>query len=98
MNNLILTTPEELKSLISEAIKSELTNQQSQPAPEKETVFLTRKEATKLLKISLPTLHEWTKSGKIPSTRIGKSIRYNKQELLDAIASKGIKKYQNTIR
>ena len=51
----------ELKNLISEAVKEELKNLH-QPKPE--TELLTRKEVKELLKISLPTLNEHTKSGK----------------------------------
>ena len=38
--------------------------------------FLTRKEVAHILNVSLPTLHEWTKSGKITGFRIGSRVLY----------------------
>ena len=45
--------------------------------------YLTRDEAAKLLKISLPTLGTWTKSGKIISHQVGGRVLYLKSELLN---------------
>lgn len=38
--------------------------------------LLTRQETARLLKISLPTLDDWTKTGVIKAKRIGTRIRY----------------------
>jgi hypothetical protein len=39
--------------------------------------LLTRQATARLLKISLPTLDDWTKTGVIKAKRIGTRIRYN---------------------
>jgi excisionase family DNA binding protein len=39
--------------------------------------LLTRTEVKTRLKVSYPTLRDWTISGKIPSIQIGTTIRYN---------------------
>lgn len=71
-----------LKLEISEAIKLELNKHHSssslaQPLDE----LLSRTETARLLGISLPTLHAWTKSGIIKAYRIGSRIRYKKAEI-----------------
>jgi excisionase family DNA binding protein len=62
------------------------------PSSPKEQEILTRKETSALLGISLVTLNEYTKSGKIPGYRLGSRIRYKKHEVLNAL--NGIKKYE----
>jgi excisionase family DNA binding protein len=43
--------------------------------------FLSRKEAAKLLGVSLPTLSEWTKTGLVKGYRIASRIRYVRAEI-----------------
>jgi excisionase family DNA binding protein len=47
--------------------------------------YLTRKEVAKMLRITLPTLHEWTKLGWIPSYRIGTRVLYKNNEVESVI-------------
>lgn len=47
--------------------------------------LLSRKEASDLLKISLPTLNAWTKKQKIISYGIEGRVYYKKEELLDSL-------------
>ena len=85
--NIPLNEFEEIqKGWIKEALR------EINPSSHKEEEILTRKETSALLGISLVTLNEYTKSGKIPGYRLGSRIRYKKQEVLDAL--KGIKKYE----
>ena len=39
-------------------------------------LYLTRDEAAKMLRITLPTLNDWTKLGRIPVQRIGRRVFY----------------------
>lgn len=55
----------------------------SNKQPEK---LLTRKEVSKLLRVTLPTLHKYTISGKIPAHRIERQIRYKENEVMAAMA------------
>ena len=84
MENIILQqiTVSELTEIISEAVRDELSQIEK---PEPEPVFITRKEAAQLLGISLPTLHFWTKDGKIPAFRIGNRVRYKKSEVIESL-------------
>jgi excisionase family DNA binding protein len=84
MQNILLSAIplEQLKTLITDAVSTELSKHlnevtQNKPATE----LLSRKEAAKLLGISFPTLNEFTKSGKITGYRIGTRVRYKRLEL-----------------
>lgn len=46
-----------------------------------EIKYLTRKETADILRISLVTLHEWTKKGIIKSLRLGTRVRYKSTEV-----------------
>lgn len=54
---------------------------QSANKPQPETELLTRKQAAKLLGVSLVTIQDWTKTGKITGYRIASRIRYKRHEL-----------------
>ncbi len=47
--------------------------------------YLTRAEAARLLKISLPTLHSYTKLNLIPAKRIGTRVLYSEIDLQNAL-------------
>lgn len=52
---------------------------------EKELKLLTRKDTAKLLRISLPTLHDWTKTGIVKAYRIGNRVLYKLEEVKEAL-------------
>lgn len=52
---------------------------------EKVDELLTREQTAKLLKISLVTLHVWTKKNIVPAYRIGNKVRYKKGEFLASL-------------
>lgn len=76
MNNFILTqiSLEDFESRLEKVIQSAITlaevKKESNPDLE---VFLTRKEAAKLLRISLPTLTRYVKAGIVPAVLLGMS-------------------------
>jgi len=53
--------------------------------PPQRTRYLSRKEASTILKITLPTLHDWAKAGLVKSHKIGSRVLFNEQELEEAI-------------
>ena len=72
-------TIEELQNLIRSTIREEI-----QLALDKkldENKYLTRKESAALLKISLPTLNQYTKIGIINGFRIGTRVLYKLKDL-----------------
>ena len=89
MAELVLTSLplEQLKTEISEAVLKEIsTLLQSVQGPTKNAEFLTRKEAAKLLGISLVTLNTWTKEGKVSGYRIASRVRYKREDLVNALS------------
>lgn len=83
---------DQLKAEISEAVNLAVTPLKSNNPPESEFILLTRKEAAKLLGVSLPTLLEWTKKGKIQGYRIASRIRYKRNEIESALKRIEIKR------
>lgn len=84
----ILLSPlnmEDLKTELSSAIVDQLTPILNPPPPQ-QFELLTRKEAAKLLGISLPTLLDWTKTGKVQGYRIASRVRYKRTELENSLS------------
>jgi len=78
MNRIIVTTPDELRDLVTEIIRNE---HNKQPEPIISDQLLTRKEAAALLGITLPTLWDWTRKGTLPGYRISKRVYYKRPEI-----------------
>ena len=56
------------------------------PKPqENQSGYYSRKEVAKLLKITLPTLHDWTREGLLKSYKIGTRVLYKPSEVKDAL-------------
>lgn len=43
--------------------------------------LLTSKQLSELLQVNLSTVYKWTHMGFIPHVKLGKSIRFNKQDV-----------------
>jgi excisionase family DNA binding protein len=82
-DQLFSTLPlEQLKTELTEAVFNRVAPLiQSVNKPQPETELLTRKQAAKLLGVSLVTIQDWTKTGKITGYRIASRIRYKRHEL-----------------
>jgi len=78
-------SPEDLKGLLKELLRSELDTLKEQIAKSKTEVLYTREETTERLKIDLSTLHRWTKSGKIIPHAIGTRIYYKESSIQQAL-------------
>ncbi len=77
--------PKELKSLIKQAI-TEINEDDSIGSSKKyEEIFFDQRQAAKFLKISLPTIIKWKKNCKIPYYQEGRTVLFNKSELLKAM-------------
>jgi len=72
-------TIEELQNIIRSTIREEI--QLALDKKPDENKYLTKKEAAALLKISIPTLHQYTKLGIIKGSRIGTRVLYNLKDL-----------------
>ncbi len=91
-NNIILQgiTSIELANLISENIKLQiesLVSSSTKEQPKEENDFLTRKETSKFLKVSLVSVHQWVKDGLIKPYKVGNRTYFKKSELITVIES-----------
>ena len=60
-----------------------MINNEDKPSPKRVGHLLKIPEVAKILKISLPTLHEWVNEGKLTAYVIGKNrIRFKRDEIL----------------
>jgi excisionase family DNA binding protein len=71
-----------IDSIVQQRVQEKISQlQQEQQMP----TYLSRKQVAQLLKISLPTLHEWTKLGLIPSYKIGNRVYYKSNEVKNSL-------------
>ncbi|WP_231489852.1 helix-turn-helix domain-containing protein [Pedobacter sp. Leaf170] len=80
LEELIEVFKEQLKNAIAETVNQTPLVLDVKNSEE----LLTRKQACALLDISLPTLSKYVASGKLPYSRIGKKILFDKNALLKA--------------
>lgn len=76
---------DELKSIINESVSNAFAKI---PQPKEEETLLRRKEVAKLLSVSLVTISDWMKTGKLPYHRINTRIFFKKSEVMEAIEIK----------
>ncbi|KAA6306428.1 hypothetical protein EZS27_041915 [termite gut metagenome] len=70
--------------MIGDVVEEKLKNLNSQQSVQ-EPILLTRQETAKLLGVTLPTLHEWTKNGTIQGVCIGTRVRYRMPDIESAL-------------
>lgn len=73
----------DIKKVVEEVLEKKL--QSFIPQEKEKLTLLSRKDTAKLLCISLPTLHDWTKNGTIKAHRIGNRILYKLDEVNEAL-------------
>ncbi len=84
-NELNFTIPvNELAAAIAEKLTPLFNGIKPQETPQTEK-YLTRKETAALLNVSLPTLNEYTKGGKIKGYRFGVRVLYKQSEIEAAL-------------
>lgn len=77
--------PKELKSLIKQALIEINEESNQRGSNNDEEVFFDQRQAAKFLKISLPTIIKWKKTGKIPYYQEGRTVLFKKSELLNVM-------------
>jgi len=85
--------PEFIK-LIGEVVEKKLCQLPKTEKPKSKTVYFSRVEVAEMLKISLPTLNEWSKLGILQSYRIGNRILYKSQEVEESLSTVKNLKYR----
>jgi len=81
--NLILTSisKEDLSLMIRDAIRIEISEHLNNQPKKVEVTYLTRKETAFRLRVSLPTLHLWSKEGTVKAYTIGGRVLYKTEEI-----------------
>jgi hypothetical protein len=90
MNDLLLSPVpmSQLIEIIENAVKLAVANyDNNKPQQPDKDELLTQKQASKLLNVSIVTLIEWKKSGRIPYHKINSRVYYRKNEVLESMAS-----------
>jgi hypothetical protein len=85
--------PDELKALISESVKigiKEHLETDTKKEQSKTDEFLTRKETAIFFRVSLPTIHQWTKDKLLKVYKVGNRSFYKKSDLVHALTSSNI--------
>ncbi len=72
---------EQFYTEITKIVQLALAQQQSTEQPVLSNQYLTRKEVCAMLRISLPTLHQWTKDSLIKSYRLGNKVYYKSLDI-----------------
>lgn len=54
--------------------------------------LITRKAVLKILNVSAPTLHDWTRRGLVPSYRMGSRVYYRQSEIQTAMTRRNFGK------
>lgn len=84
---------EELEDTIRKVITDSLRENQFSNSSVYDADYLTRIETAKLLRVTLPTLSDWTKRGILNSYRMGSRIRYKRSEVNASFDSGQLQKY-----
>lgn len=84
----IQMTPKELKEMIHETVKEALSEFKDEFRREQRKELLTRKKVAELLRISLPTLHQWTKDGKLKAYRKSGRVNYKEEEIIQSMENR----------
>jgi hypothetical protein len=85
--------PDELKSFISESVKigiKEFLETDTKKEQPKTDEFLTRKETATFFRVSLPTIHQWTKVKLLKVYKVGNRSFYKKSDLVHVLTSSNV--------
>ncbi|MBP0903557.1 helix-turn-helix domain-containing protein [Mariniflexile gromovii] len=84
MQQIQVTFPESLTDEIK-ALKNELKEIKDNFKPKEQSIYLSRKEVSTMLKIDVSSCHNWTKKGILQAYQIGGRVYYKREEVEAAI-------------
>ena len=89
MNSIILQgiNTEDLKKIFREVLDEKIKQESEPKESGKKLTYLSRFEVAEILKISLPTLNNWSKEGILKSYRIKNRVLYKPEEIEQAVQS-----------
>lgn len=81
----ISVTPEELQEKIIQGVQVHIEDLKNHFTPKDPEVYLTRKEVSNLLTVSLVTLNKWNKTGRLKAYGIGKRVLYKQSDINNSL-------------
>lgn len=75
----------ELLSQFREMVREEISHAPKPSTSAADLKYLSRQEVADLFKITLPTLKQWTREGKVKAHRIGRRVLYTPQDVQAAL-------------
>ena len=97
MENFVVVPINDLKILLGEAVETKLREflgDNSKQANTDNEGYATRIEVAKMLRISLPTLTQYTKDGILKGYRIGRRVLYKQNEVDSVLTEITTSKYK----
>ncbi len=79
------TSKEDLINNIIKGVENKLKEFERNFQPKEPTLWLTKKEVSNILSISIVTVDDWSKKGILNSYRIGNRIRFKRKEVEQAL-------------
>lgn len=83
----IQVTPDELKRLVREAVREELTTKR--PANDPDVVYMTPKQVAEILNCSTRSVQRLATAKELPSRRVGRDLRFRRVDVEAYLAQKG---------
>jgi len=95
-NQILLSIPlDEFEVIQKDWIREVLSENKSNTPPPDEA-YHTRRETAKILQVTLVTLHDWVKRGKIRAYKINTRVRFKKSDI-DAALQEVVKYKRRTL-
>lgn len=88
VNDLLL----QIEQIIEAKVSARPQNEKSQSG------YLSRKEVSQLLKITLPTLHDWCKLGYLKPYKIGARVLFKEAEVIAALEKVPLFKHKKGVQ
>ena len=85
-------TVDELTEKLAEKLLIKIENYLKQIAKKDVDIFLTRAEVADYLKVSLTTIHHWSKNGILEPLRIGNRVYYKRKDIIDNLEGNRFKR------
>ena len=85
---------EEMQAAIGELEKARLQNDRFAHLPR----YLSKKEVAELFSVSVNTISNWVREGFLEKVNMGRSVRFEKDQIIKLILSGGLSKYQGIRR
>lgn len=81
----LITRLDRMESAIAALSETPTTSAPPEAAPD----YITRREVANLFKITLVTVHDWTRKGLLQAYKIGNRVYYKRPEVEGALTKKG---------